>query len=66
MTDDENIELDREILDQERAEYLGQMADDALRELDWQRQEAMQRLEDEIERQMWDLERELRFPFSQE
>ena len=57
--DDENQQLDYEIVDQDRQAQLPDLADAVLSELDWERQAEAQRAEEQLERQMADLEREL-------
>jgi len=56
MTEREHQQLDEEIVDQERAATLAQIADDAISDLDFARQIETQAAEDEIERQLNKLE----------
>jgi len=56
--DDDNAAIDQEIVDQERAAALERMAAARIRELDWQREDDHERAENDLLRQMADLERE--------
>lgn len=59
VTPDDNKELDQELQDRERGDEVAAMADVHINELDHERACQIEKAEDDLERHMADLEREM-------